>query len=124
MGLSAILAVFLGGALGSVSRWGLSVVWKSSFPWSTLTANLVGCLLIGIVLSPLWMRLGLHADWERFLVVGFCGGLTTFSTFAFQAVTLTSSGKPGLAVGYVTLSVVTGILAALVGWRLGSFVAG
>lgn len=118
------LAVFLGGGLGSVLRWALALGWKGSFPWPTLAANLLGSLLLGLILSPLWGRLGWPEEAQRFWAVGFCGGLTTFSTFALQAVVLGVDQRWATSLGYVAISVGLGILAAWAGWRLGSWWAG
>lgn len=87
-----VLAVALGGALGAVSRYGLDRAIESrsssSFPWATLAVNVSGCLLVGFLIAavvdrheaPAWVRAG--------LIVGFCGGYTTFSTFAQETLDL------------------------------------
>jgi CrcB protein len=84
-----------------------------------LLVNLTGCLLLGLLLAALFPR---HPDsrWLRpFLGTGVLGGYTTFSTFGVDAVRLTDAGAPGTAAGYVLVSVVGGLLAAVAGVRLG-----
>ncbi|MBO4963699.1 MAG: CrcB family protein, partial [Prevotella sp.] len=79
--LGNILLVAAGGAVGSVCRYLLSSVHVASFPWGTLTVNVLGSLLIGL-LAGLSGRGILSPELKLLLVTGFCGGFTTFSTFA------------------------------------------
>jgi CrcB protein len=121
------LAVALGGAFGSLARYGLDrLIERRSFalfPWSTFTINLSGCLLIGVLVAtlvdrhetPAWVRLG--------LVMGFVGGYTTFSTFAQEALDLFDEGHLGLALLYAVGSVGAGVLAVAVGMRVGRVLA-
>jgi CrcB protein len=118
-----VLAVAVGGALGSVSRYGLDTFieqrTESLFPWATFTVNITGCLAVGFIIaalvdrhrSPQWLRVG--------LVLGFCGGYTTFSTFAQEALDSLEGRDIAVALTYVTASVVLGVLAVLIGARLG-----
>ena len=96
------LYVAIGGALGSVLRYFLSLVIPKSagiaagFPWPTFVANIFGCLCIGIF-SGLFLKCGtLSPNLKLFLVTGFCGGFTTFSTFASENLALLQSGKIGM----------------------------
>jgi fluoride exporter len=108
----------LGGALGALARWGLAEALPhspGSWPWATLLVNLVGCLLIGVLLAVLLARFP-KSRWLRpFLAVGVLGGFTTYSTFAVDVVRLTGAGRGPLAVAYVVVSVLGGVLAVLVG---------
>ena len=114
------LLVALGGALGSVLRWG--VVWGASrlpraagFPWGTLGVNLAGSCAIGFVLTLAFER-GLVAPGTRlFLVTGVLGGFTTFSAFSWETLVLVRDGHGLAASGYVAGSVLGGLAAALLG---------
>lgn len=120
--MPSTLAVALGGAFGSVARYGLDRLIErrsdSLFPWSTFAINVSGCLVIGAVIAalvdrhhtPAWVRAG--------LVVGVVGGFTTFSTFAQEALDLFET-HVATAAAYVLSSVAVGIAAVFVGSRLG-----
>lgn len=106
-----LLLVFLGGGLGCTARYGLSVWLKpyaatcGGFPWHTFAANLLGCLLIGLLTGWLSQR---QADWlPLLLVTGFCGGFTTMSTFSLESINLFRNGQAGMALLYagITLAV-------------------
>jgi CrcB protein len=112
--------VSAGGVLGALARWGVvvAVPWHPpALPTATLTVNLVGCLLIGVLLT-LWTEGAPPAWWVRpFAAVGFVGGFTTFSTFAVEGVRLVDAGAPALALTYTVGSIVLGLLLV----HLGSF---
>jgi CrcB protein len=116
------LLVALGGALGSVARALVSVVAirlvGASFPWGTIAINVVGSAVIGIVaataLSP--ARTVFTQEVRVFLMVGFCGGFTTFSSFSLQTLELLREGRPGAALVNVALSVVFCVLATAAGY--------
>lgn len=96
--LRDLLLVALGGALGSMARYGLSLMaslLSVSGLWATLTANGLGSLLIGMSFALL------KGDAYLLAAVGFCGGFTTFSTFSLQSVELLQSGQKGLAALYI-----------------------
>ncbi len=118
-----VLAVALGGAFGAVSRYGLDSFIEqrtnSLFPWATFAINISGCLAVGFIIAalidrhraPQWLRTG--------LTIGFCGGYTTFSTFAQETHDLIAARDVAVAIASVTASVSLGILAVLIGIRLG-----
>jgi CrcB protein len=121
-----VLGVLLGGALGALSRHGLDRLIEghadSSFPWSTFAINVSGCFLVGFVIAAFVDR---HSapDWLRAaLVVGFCGGYTTFSTFAQETLDLVEARAVALSVANVGASVVLGALAVLAGARAGRLI--
>ncbi len=121
--LKNILLVALGGAAGSVARYLLSKAIQdtaaTAFPWGTMAVNVAGCLLIGLLYglaSGDGTRLG--ADLKLMLTVGFCGGFTTFSTFANESLTLAKTGDALLSAAYMGSSVALGMLAVMAGAQL------
>ncbi len=114
-----LLLVAFGGALGSLARYLLALLLSPktaslSWPWSTFCVNLIGCLLIGL-LSGLWTKNPISPEWRLLLITGFLGGFTTFSSFAFESLTLFQN-KPIMMLGYVTASTVFGISLAALGY--------
>ncbi len=103
--------VAVGGALGSVARWGLAEVVPS--PWATLAANLTGCFAIGLLAAWLFVR---HPRLRLLLGVGLLGGWTTFSTHLLHAGDLDGALAPA---AYVGGTLVAGLLAALAGLLAG-----
>jgi fluoride exporter len=112
----------LGGALGALARWAAATALPSSlggWPWATLLVNLTGCLLLGLLIAVVAVRLP-EARWPRpFLAVGVLGGFTTFSAFAVEVVEQVDAGAALLAAAYVLASVVGGIGAVALGARAG-----
>jgi CrcB protein len=119
------LAVAAGGALGSVARFWLAAAMTEltgpRFPWGTLLINVVGSFVIGLVaaltLTP--ERVGMHPDLRIFLMVGICGGFTTFSAFSLQTLELLQTGDVWPAAGYVLGSVALCLGAVWCGWLIG-----
>lgn len=103
--------VFAGAAVGAVLRHLTGRLVRRSFPWATLLVNVVGSFVLGAVAgaSPAVVTL---------VGTGFCGGLTTFSTFSWETVALVEEGRVGRAVANVAVSVVVGVAAAGLGYRL------
>ena len=103
-----LIWIGLGGALGSVLRYTLGgAVQRFSargFPVGTLAVNVIGCVIIGLVMQRL-LNQQTHPAARAFLIVGFCGGFTTFSTFSAETVGLMLGGEMGRATIYVVLSV-------------------
>ena len=111
-----LLLVALGGAAGSVLRYLLSNI-NASFPWGTIVANILGSLLIGLLVGLVGKGV-LSPEMQLLLVTGFCGGFTTFSTFANESFGMMKAGDILLTALYVGVSVVLGILAVWVGMTL------
>lgn len=112
-----LLAVFLGGAVGGLARWGLSD-WLGAgaeggaWPWGTLVANTLGALLLGAaVVHLLPARPRAHA----LLGPGLCGALTTFSTLQLEVVRLLRDGHAPTALGYLAVTLVAGLGAVRLG---------
>ena len=121
------LIIAVGGAAGSLLRYlvGGAVQRTSAggFPVGTMFVNVSGCFLIGILLRQ-FLNMQLSPELRAFLIVGFCGGFTTFSTFSAETVGLIEGGEYGRATGYVILSVGLCILATLAGMTAMRLVAG
>lgn len=118
--MAPILQVALGGALGASARYvtGIAAVrlLGKGFPWGTLTVNILGSFLMGVLVVAL-----LHLSANRFaplLMTGLLGGFTTFSAFSLDAVTLYERGQFGAAAGYVAASVLLSIAALVAGLGL------
>lgn len=113
------LAVALGGSLGAVARFALSQWVVRRFPVGTLVVNLVGCLLIGLLMALVVKAKWPSEYWRSFLIGGFLGSLTTFSTFAYQTFEL--SKQHSLALGSLNLlsNVILGLLLVWLGIVLG-----
>ncbi|MEZ0327063.1 MAG: fluoride efflux transporter CrcB [Fimbriimonas sp.] len=116
--LQQSLLVFLGAGVGANARYWLSVLISSkwqAFPWSTLTINVTGSLLLGLLLG----YLDKHAEgqaWRLLLGVGLLGGYTTFSTFSMEAVQMVRSGESWQALVYVVGSCLLGFGVAYWGY--------
>ncbi len=116
--LRDILMVGAGSFLGGAARYGVSLLMRTvggGFPWGTFTVNIVGCLLIGLLWGYTSRSAQLPAWLSLFLMVGFCGGFTTFSTFSKESLALLQSGSYTAFVLYAVGSVVLGIAAVAVG---------
>ena len=110
------LLVALGGAGGSVLRYLLSNI-NTSFPWGTFAVNVLGSFLIGLLVG-LMSKGVLSPEMKLLLVTGFCGGFTTFSTFANESFSMMKAGDVLLTALYVGVSVIIGILAVWGGMTL------
>ncbi|MCP9268571.1 fluoride efflux transporter CrcB [Xenorhabdus sp. XENO-1] len=111
--INIIFAVFIGGGLGSVLRWLISFrLNNASAPLAvgTLTANCVGAFIIGLGLAYFNKATHLDPVWKLMLTTGFCGGLTTFSTFSVEVVYLLQAGKIGWALSSILANLVGSLL--------------
>jgi len=116
----AVLLVGIGGAIGSLARYGVSVavgrLWGSPFPLGTLLINIAGSLAMGVLVGMLARLLPPNQNEIRlFAAVGVLGGFTTLSAFSLDAVTLVERGEWNQALLYAVLSVVVSIAALYVG---------
>jgi fluoride exporter len=115
--MSRLLLLAFGGALGTLARYGLNGVISArvaTFPLGTMIVNITGCFVIGL-LAPLMLK---H-EWRLFLIFGFCGGYTTFSSFGIQTLELARDGEWFYVALNVIGSNVLGLLAVYLGWVCG-----
>lgn len=117
-----LLAIFVGGGMGSLARFGISR-WlgasESGFPVGTLAANFVASLILGFVAAYVLRKAALSPAMQAGIMTGFCGGFSTFSTFSLETFGLFSEGKSLVAFAYVATSVVI----CLGGIFLGNYLA-
>ena len=113
--------------MGALARFALSRVSTSlaasfpslpPFPWMTLTANILGAILIGIVVGAAWDQGPWGPLRAAVLKTGFCGGLTTFSTFSLESLSLLESGRYGIATIYIASSLILSIVGVCLGRSL------
>ena len=121
--MNATLAVGLGGFIGSIARYRLGGLvlqhsLGSRFPVATLTVNLAGCLLVGLLAGWVEHRHALGPAMRLLLITGFCGGFTTFSAFGLETLYLMRRDSLALAALNVVLSVAGGIAGAWIGWKV------
>lgn len=120
--IQLILAVSAGGVAGTLLRFATANVvaanWPRYFYTATLAVNLVGCLLIGLLYGLFLIRPDVPIELRAGLMVGFLGGLTTFSSFSLDTIRLLESGQTPLAIGYALISVLGGLLATWAGLSL------
>ncbi|MCX7985243.1 MAG: fluoride efflux transporter CrcB [Bacteroidetes bacterium] len=115
--------VFLGGGIGAVLRYWLSGAipryWGSSFPYGILTVNILGCFLIGIVMTVFENRFLINPSLRMFIAIGIIGGFTTFSTFSYETLAMLHDSEFLKAGLYVTSSVLFGLGATYIGSIIG-----
>lgn len=114
----SILAVALGAALGALLRWVLGLKLNTllpSMPPGTVVANLVGGYIIGAAIAFFANNPGIAPEWRLLIITGFCGGLTTFSTFSAEVVVLLQQGRLVWAMGTVATHLVGSLLMTMLG---------
>lgn len=122
--LLSLTLIFVGGGSGSLLRYFVGLVpkllWGQPSLWATCLINLLGSLLIGYLAGRLAGPSELISSMRDLLIIGFCGGFTTYSTFSLDLLTTLRSGHYTLALGYLALSLLGGLLFVALGFRLGS----
>jgi fluoride exporter len=117
--LKTLIIIALGGGIGSVLRYLTALLvnkyFASSFPYATFLTNIFGCLLIGLFCGLFEKNINLSSELRFFLVTGFCGGYTTFSTFSNENIQLLESNQMLIAFLYMGLSVFVGLIATWFG---------
>ena len=118
-----VLAISFGASSGALLRWQLGLRLNSfipALPPGTLAANLIGGYIVGFAIAYLSQAPYLAPEWRLFIITGFCGGLTTFSTFSAEVVTLLQEGRFAFAAGAIGVHVIgslTMTIAGLASWQ-------
>jgi fluoride exporter len=116
------LLVGLGGAVGSMLRYGSGLIIPSkNFPLATLLVNVAGSFIIGVVIAYSLRSEIFAANWKLFLATGICGGFTTFSAFSLENLQLLQNGKFAVFALYIVASLLLGLISVWAGFKfLGS----
>ncbi|MGB3277228.1 MAG: fluoride efflux transporter CrcB [Castellaniella sp.] len=118
MPASSLLAISLGASLGAILRWVLGHALNGVFPaltLGTLAANLLGGYIIGIAIAVFGEHAGLSPQMRLFIITGFCGGLTTFSTFSAELAVMLEQGRLGWMAAAIILHVAGSLIMTLLG---------
>lgn len=116
--LKPILAIALGSVLGGLLRWGLGLKLNTLFPvvpLGTLSANLIAGYVVGVAVAYFAQAPGLAPEWRLLIITGFCGGLSTFSTFSAEVVMLIQRGQLAWAMGAIGIHVSGSLAMTLAG---------
>lgn len=123
--MTKVLAVIAGGGTGALFRYLISELvnfhFESRFPYATLVVNILGCFIIGF-LWKIFLDRVVPSELKLFLITGFVGSLTTFSTYTLEYFLLIKGNVRAMAIAYVVLSNVIGAAMILVGIKVGEFV--
>lgn len=114
-----ILSIIAGASLGALMRWQLGLKLNAVYPQlplGTLSANLIGGYIIGLAASYIAQHPNLNAEWRLLIMTGFCGGLTTFSTFSLEVVSLLQQGKLLWAMLNISAHVIGALLMTFLGF--------
>jgi fluoride exporter len=114
----AIAAISLGASLGALLRWWLGLALNPHFPAippGTLAANLIGGYVVGVAVAWFTTYSAMAPEWRLFIITGFCGGLTTFSTFSAEVVTLMQQGRAMLALTAAALHLLGSVVMTFAG---------
>ena len=117
--IRAVLAICVGASTGALLRWVLGLRLNALVPLlpvGTLAANLIGGYVVGVAVAYFADTPHLSPEWRLLVITGFCGGLTTFSTFGLDTLRLVEDGSWLVAGAYVTASLVVGLAAVAAGW--------
>lgn len=116
-----IAVVGAGSFIGGAARYLVSLAMKGAskgFPWATLTVNVLGCFLIGLLWGYFSRGASEGSSWALFLTVGVCGGFTTFSTFSKEALMMFQGGNVWGFAAYIAVSVIVGVALVALGYCL------
>lgn len=120
--LKTLILVGFGGGVGSILRYLIGMYlyrhFPAAFPWGTWMVNVLGCFLIGLFVAIFDRSAGLNPEWRQLLVVGFCGGFTTFSAFSLESLSLLQNNQAIAAFLYMGTSIIVGFSATTLGFFL------
>jgi CrcB protein len=114
----SVVAVAVGGTFGCLFRWWLALQLNRLFPSippGTLAANLIGGYIIGVAMGYFALNAAVPPEWRLFVMTGFCGGLTTFSTFSAEVITLLSRAQIGFALAEISVHLIGSLGATALG---------
>lgn len=114
----SVIAICVGASLGALLRWWLGLLLNGLFPTippGTLVANLVGGYVVGLAIAFFATYSAIAPEWRLLVITGFCGGLTTFSTFSAEIVTLLQQGRAAWALGAAATHLVGSVLMTIAG---------
>lgn len=118
-----VISVFIGGGIGSLLRYLVNTIFARysllNLPYATLCVNIIGSFILGMLFVFFIQKTDLHPAWRLALSVGFCGGLTTFSTFSVEAFEILKNGQVLIGFLYMLVSVAACVAAAGAGYCLG-----
>lgn len=115
-----LLYVFIGGGLGSICRYGISVFfaqYKTAFPYATLVANILSCIILGYFIGSA-LKTELPSSTKLLIMTGFCGGFSTFSTFSAETFKFFENGNYGTAFLYIGASVFLCLCCIFIGMKM------
>lgn len=118
-----LIYVGLGGAAGAISRFMVSIFfnrYQSIFPFGTFTVNILGCFLLGLIYALTLNKSFIFREVNLMISIGFLGAFTTFSTFSMETISIINQSKPSLALLYLGLSLIFGLIAICVGSYIGN----
>ncbi|MDB5191648.1 MAG: crcB-like protein [Segetibacter sp.] len=116
MFIKNLFIVGLGGMLGSMLRYVFYTIIKgNTFPFATLTVNILGSLIIGLVAGVALKNATFNNDWRLFLATGICGGFTTFSAFSLECMEMMQQNRYAATAIYIATSIIAGLAAAVAG---------
>ncbi len=116
--MNTYFAIFLGGGLGSISRFGISKLLTSNFqsinPIATLVANVAATIVLGIAIYIMQQKMEISSTMRAMIITGFCGGFSTFSTFSYETYELLRSQNYFFAVANLFISILLGLFALFI----------
>ena len=123
--MKQLLLVFGGGGLGSVSRYLIGKCYPAGlnvFPWGTLSANFLSCVVFGLVLMLGVEKINLSYSLKLLIITGFCGGFSTYSSFTFETIDLFKHGNTGLALTNIVANFALSVAGLYLGTALARFI--